>query len=175
MGGSESTVPSWAGAGYHAAALPYQGGTTSMVLIVPDTGTFATFEAGLTAAALDGIVTATPTGRAAVSMPRFKFTTALALGKVLEAMGMSDAFDGTADFSGIDGARDLVIEEVLHQALIAVDEKGTEAAAATAVIINTTSIFVGEQLNVDRPFLFAIRDDATGTILFLGRVLDPSK
>jgi serpin B len=175
VAGSESSVPSWSGAGYHAAALPYQGGTTSMVLIVPDAGTFSAFEAALTAPGLDTILTAAPTGRAIVSMPRFKFMTSVPLGAVLKDLGMTDAFSAAADLSGIDGAHDLLIQDVLHQAIIAVDEKGTEAAAATAVIVGTTSVAVGEQLNVDRPFLFAIRDDATGAIVFLGRVLDPSK
>jgi serpin B len=175
MVGSETIVPSWGGTGYRAAALPYVGGSASMVLIVPDAGTFATFEASLTAAGLDAILAATPTASAAVSMPRFKFKTSLGLADVLAKMGMPDAFTGAADLSGIDGSRDLEIQNVIHQALIAVDEKGTEAAAATAVIVGENSVFVGEQLAVDRPFLYAIRDDATGTILFLGRVLDPSK
>jgi serpin B len=176
MSGHDSIAPAWSGAGYHAAALPYQGGHTSMVLIVPDAGTFDAFESGLTEAALDAILTAAPTGSALVSMPRFKFTTTLGLSDALAAMGMTDLFHaGVADLSGIDGATDLFVTAVLHQALIAVDEKGTEAAAATAVVIGTASIFGGESLVVDRPFLFAIRDDATGAIVFLGRVLDPSK
>ena len=108
-------------------------------------------------------------------MPRFTFSTATPLKNVLSIMGMPDAFGGTADFSGIDGAPDLYVSEVIHQAMIAVDEKGTEAAAATAVVVETTSAVFGENLTVDRPFLFAIRDEATGTILFLGRVVDPSQ
>jgi len=111
-----------------------------------------------------------------LSMPRFKIDASLSLKTVLGGLGMPDAFeDGVADFSGIDGARDISLTAVIHQALIAVDEKGTTAAAATAVIGGVVDGPGGEPLIVDRPFIYAIRDDATGTILFLGRVLDPSK
>ena len=72
-------------------------------------------------------------------------------------------------------ARDLFIKDVIHRAMVAVDEKGTEAAAATAVVFKRQAAQVAEPLVVDRPFIFAIRDDATGTILFLGRVVDPTK
>jgi len=107
-------------------------------------------------------------------MPRFKLQTSLALADVLGKMGMPDAFTAAADFSGIDGQHDIFIEAVVHQATIAVDEHGTVAAAATGVLESTVGVFA-EPLVVDRPFVFAIRDAATGTILFLGRVLDPSR
>jgi serpin B len=167
-------IPLWAGAGYRAAALPYKGDGVSMVVVVPDVGTFDAFEAALTADALDTILAVPPSGFGGLSMPRFKAKTDLPLSAVLARMGMPDAFGGAADFSGIDGGHDLFIQDVLHQAIIAVDEKGTEAAAATAVVIGRHAAAL-EFLLIDRPFLFAIRDDATGSILFLGRVLDPSK
>jgi serpin B len=169
-----TTVKGWKDSGYHAVALPYKGETTSMVLIVPDAGTFDAFESGLTFAALDAILEPTSTTIFTLSMPRFKMGTKLALKDVLGQMGMPDAFDN-ADFSGIDGVKDIVLSAVVHQAMIAVDEKGTEAAAATGVGGEVTGGILAESLVVDRPFLFAIRDDATGTILFLGRVVDPSK
>ena len=169
-------VTGWSGTGYQGARLPYVGGTTSMVLIVPDAGTFDAFEAGLTFDALEAILTPGTTTQYALSMPRFKVDTALSLKTALGALGMTDAFqDGVADFSGIDGRRDIVLSAVIHQAMIAVDEQGTEAAAATAVIGGVTGGAVVDPLVVDRPFIYAIRDNATGTILFLGRVLDPSK
>ena len=90
---------------------------------------------------------------------------------------MPDAFDpDRADFSGMDGARDLFISDVLHKAFVAVDEKGTEAAAATAVIMELTSAPADEPISftIDRPFLYLIRDGQTGTILFLGRVVNPA-
>ena len=102
-------------------------------------------------------------------MPRFKFDTGVALKDTLAAMGMPEAFSpGGADFSGINGGRDLSVQAVIHKAIIAVDEKGTTAAAATGVVVGTTS--VPPQLRADRPFLFFIRHDPTGAILFQGRV-----
>ncbi|HEY4183744.1 MAG TPA: serpin family protein [Polyangia bacterium] len=174
MRGPEN-VALWTGNGYSAASLPYVGGTTSMVLIVPDAGTFDTFEAGLTADTLAAITAAPDATQGALSMPRFKFTRSFGLRDVLMQLGMTDAFaPELADFSGIDGQRDLLISDVIHQADIAVDEKGTEAAAATAVVIRTQAV-VSNNLFIDRPFLFLIRDDATSSILFMGRVSDPSQ
>ena len=170
------TVSAWTGTGYRAVSLPYVGGTTSMIVVVPDAGTFDAFEAGLTFDAFDAILRSSPTTGVFLTMPRFEIDASLSLDKVLGGLGMTDAFeDGVADFSGIDGAHDIFLTAVIHQALIAVDEKGTTAVAATAVVGGVVDGPSGEPLVVDRPFLFAIRDDATGTILFLGRVLDPSK
>lgn len=168
-------VPVWTGPGYTAASLPYAGGATSMVLIVPDAGTFAAFEAALAAdtlqAALGGAAAATPK---AVSLPRFAVGQHLSVRAALIALGMTDAFDvPPADFSGIDGDRDLYIKDVIHQANVAVDEQGTEASAATAVIVNQKTAV--PTLLIDRPFIFLIRDGATGATLFMGRVLDPSQ
>jgi serpin B len=175
MSGAEPAA-TWSGAGYSATALPYAGGTASMVIIVPDAGTFATFEAGLTSAALTTMVTPAQTETALITLPKFGFSTNTSLFDALSALGMTDAFSpGTADFSGIDGARDLFVSNVIHEAVIAVDEQGTTAAAATAVVVTTTSIIVNPKvLVIDRPFLFFIRHDPTGAILFQGRVVNPS-
>ena len=92
-------------------------------------------------------------------------------------MGMMDAFDpSVADFSGMNGSRDLYISDVLHKAFVAVDEAGTEAAAATVVIMETTSMPVDQpiEFKADRPFIFTIRDNPTGSILFLGRLMNPT-
>jgi serpin B len=170
------TVTGWSGTGYKAASLPYKGGTTSMVLVVPDAGTFDAFEAALTFDQLGAILQPTTTTAYTFSMPRFKIETALPLAAVLGGLGMPDAFaPDKADFSGIDGAHDIFLKAVIHKAIIAVDEQGTEAAAATGVVGETTGGAFADPLIVDRPFIYAIRDDATGSILFLGRVLDPSK
>jgi serpin B len=170
------TVSAWTGTGYRAAVMPYKGNTTSMVVIVPDAGTFDAFEAGLTFDAFDAIMRSSPMNGVLLSMPRFKIDASLSLAEVLGGMGMPDAFKvGVADFSGIDGAHDIFLTAVVHQAVIAVDEKGTTAAAATAVVGGTVDGQSAEPLVIDRPFIYAIRDDATNTILFLGRVLDPSK
>jgi serpin B len=110
-----------------------------------------------------------------LGLPKFTFKTAFDLGQQLSALGMPDAFDpNLADFSGMTGGRDLFISKVLHQAYVAVDEKGTEAAAATSVIMAPTSIMLPEvKLTVDRPFIFIIRHIVNKQILFIGRVLDP--
>ena len=163
----------WSGSGWTAAALPYDGNTTAMYLIVPDAGTFSSFEQGLTADALATILAPTQQTFGAVSMPRFKFSLATSLADALSTLGMSIAFTPAADLSGIDGAHDLQVSDVIHQAHIAVDEKGTTAAAATAVIVGTTSIEY--PLVVDRPFLFFIVHQPTNTLLFAGRVVDPAK
>jgi serpin B len=109
-------------------------------------------------------------------MPKFRMETSFGLNDALADLGMKAAFDpATADFSGMDGTRDLYITDVIHKAFVEVDESGTEAAAATAVIVGTTSVPADPiKVTIDRPFLFLIRDIETGTVLFLGRVMDPS-
>ena len=108
-------------------------------------------------------------------MPRFEFETSFSLVEALGSMGMPGAFSTGADFSGMTGNKDLFISDVIHKAFVSVDEDGTEAAAATAVVMKLTAI-PAEPLTVviDRPFIFLIRDISTGAILFLGRVLDPT-
>ena len=109
-------------------------------------------------------------------MPKFEFTSGFSVKKALAAMGMPDAFTDNADFSGMTGKRDLFISDVIHKAFVSVDEAGTEAAAATAVIMAATSMPAQPiAVTVDRPFIFLIRDNKTGAILFIGRVLDPGK
>jgi serpin B len=107
----------------------------------------------------------------ALSLPRFSVHSKLNGKDALEALGMTDAFDSNADFSGMDGTRGLTIRDVVQQATVSVDERGTEAAAATGVVMQT-SISKHETLTIDGPFLFLIRDKATGAVLFLGRVVD---
>jgi serpin B len=110
-----------------------------------------------------------------LAMPRFDFETDLDLPRLLEAMGMTDPFDpGAADFSGMTGSRGLYISAALHKADITVDEKGTEAAAATAVVMAESAAPEPTEVIADRPFLFAVAERETGAILFLGRVTDPS-
>jgi serpin B len=110
-------------------------------------------------------------------MPTFSYEWDTSLRDTLSAMGMPLAFSGGADFSGMTGNRALFIDDVLHKAFVAVDEEGTEAAAATAVIMREAAPRQPAspiEFTVDRPFIFLIRDRATGTILFIGRFLDPS-
>jgi serpin B len=164
------------GNGWQAVALPYKGSLTEMVVIVPDAGNFETLEKILTAERYEEILAAMETQEVILSMPKFSFETQYGLKDILVGMGMLDAFDPyVADFSGIDGQRDLVISDAIHKAFIAVDEKGTEAAAATVVVFMQTGALMPEGivLTIDRPFFYIIRDIPTGTILFMGRLVDP--
>lgn len=157
---------------YSAVRLPYAGHQTSMIVIAPK-GDFSSFEDALDAARLADIIGGLEGGMLELSFPKFTFESDVPLSQTLQDMGMGIAFSGEADFSGIDGTKSLAITDVLHKAFVAVDEKGTEAAAATAVVVGETSVPVFEPLAIDRAFLFLIRDETTGSVLFIGRVLDP--
>ncbi len=186
--GSEVTVPmmSWdkpqfvpyaQGDGYQAIELPYRGGDASMVILVSDAGTLAEFEAELTGERLQRIIDSMETKGVALTMPKFEYDATTSLADTLSAMGMPDAMDpNRADFSGMDGTRDLYITDVFHKAYVAVDEEGTEAAAATAVVASLESMpQIDVELTIDRPFIYLIRDTETGAVLFLGRVVDPAQ
>ena len=158
-----------------AVELPYEGGTYSMVALMPTAGNLDTFEQSLTAESLQDILNQLERASVTLSMPKFKFDAAFALNDALEGMGMTDAFDPMkANFSGMDGTTSLYISSALHKAFVDVNEEGTEAAAATAVAIGLTSA-PGQSYTImlDHPFLFLIRDNATGTLLFVGRMADP--
>ncbi|HET7010615.1 MAG TPA: serpin family protein [Anaerolineales bacterium] len=166
-----------AGPGYQALELPYETGNMSMLIILPEEGQFPTVEQALNEGVLREIVEDLGSRPVVLTLPKFTYESAFALKDVLQELGMSDAFDpDRADFSGMDGARDLFIGSVLHKAFVSVDEEGTEAAAATAVIMQVTSAPIDEPVHftVDRPFIFLIRDGQTGSLLFVGRVVDPS-
>jgi serpin B len=166
------------GGNFKAVELPYLGKSLAMTIIVPDN--LAEFEVGLNAqtwALTIASLRSTPVG---VTMPRFKAETKSDLASTLSGMGMPAAFDDSkADFSGMTTQEKLYITKVIHQANITVDETGTEATAATAVVMGVTAIPGGNpdnfpEVHADRPFIFAIRDTNTGAILFLGRIVDPS-
>jgi serpin B len=110
-----------------------------------------------------------------VLLPRFKLSGEFDLGETLKAMGMVDAF-GAADFSGMTGQRDLFISAVVHKAFVDVNEEGTEAAAATGIVVADTAVahHPPAVFRADHPFLFLIRENSTGSVLFLGRVVDPT-
>jgi len=164
------------GSGYQAVELPYDGYELSMVILLPAQGKFAAFEDSLDAARTEAILKELAPGQVALTMPRFKFDSQFSLKDALSEMGMPLAFTSDADFSGMTGNRELFISAVLHKAYVSVDEAGTEAAAATAVEMSLTSAPASPvEVTVDRPFLFLIRDLKTGTLLFLGRVVDPGQ
>jgi serpin B len=153
--------------------LPYVGGSLAMTVIVPDD--LAAFERSLDAATVAEITGSLATHAVTLSYPKHSIESKLELEAVLAAMGMPTAFEpGRADFSGITTDAPLFISAVIHQANMDVDEKGTTAAAATAIVMRGSAPGGPVTVVVDRPFLFALRDVATGTILFLGRVTDPT-
>jgi len=170
-------APYLRGENYQAVELQYAGGTAAMDIIMPDEGQFAAFEASLDWATVDSILSGMQSTDMQLQMPKFTFRSQFALADKLAAMGMPSAFaPGSADFSGMDGSRDLYISSVIHQAFVAVDEEGTEAAAATIVVMTLSAMPVSEiQLTIDHPFIFFIRDLSSGQILFAGRVLNPGQ
>jgi serpin B len=162
------------GEGYQAVELLYDGDELSMVIILPEDGQFEAFEEGLEAQKVSDITSDLQLAQVTLTMPKFEFDSEFSLKDTLASMGMPIAFSGAADFSGMTGTPDLCISAVLHKAFVSVDEAGTEAAAATAVIVGETAI--PEQpveVTIDHPFIFLIRDIETGAILFVGRVLNP--
>ena len=166
-------LPYAAGDGWRAVDLPYAGGGLSMLVVVPDE--FAAFEASLDGARLDEIVAGLQGRQVALGLPKFGTETKVELARVLAELGMPTAFGAGADFSGITSQASLLIDAVVHQANIDVDEKGTEAAAATAVVMRESAAPSAVDLTVDRPFLFALRDLETGAVLFLGRITEPAE
>jgi len=165
------------GEGYQAVELLYDGDELSMVILLPDSGNFEAFEKGLQAQKVSDIISSLQLTEVTLTMPKFEFDSKFSLKDTLAGMGMPIAFSpNEADFSGMTGNRELFISDVVHKAFVAVDEAGTEAAAATAVVVGTTSMPVEPpvQVTIDRPFIFLIRDIDTGSILFVGRILNPA-
>jgi serpin B len=147
-----------------------------MVILLPDSGQFEAFEAALSAETVAGIIDDISYQKVALTMPQFEFESEFSLKEALAALGMPIAFDDSqADFSGMAGNQELYISDVIHKAFVSVDEEGTEAAAATAVII-AASAAPAEPVTVtiDRPFIFLIRDIESGAILFVGRTMNPA-
>jgi serpin B len=179
LGGGEVSVPMMKqkeflayteGDGYQAVELPYDGRQLSMIILLPQAGQFGTFEESLDAQRVDDILKNLESSQVTLTMPRFEFESSFSFKDSLVAMGMTDAFSGNADFSGMTGSRDLFILDVVHKAFVSVDEAGTEAAAATGVVMPCLPV----EVTVNRPFVFLIRDIPTNAILFVGRVVNPS-
>jgi len=159
------------GVRYQAVELPYTQEELSMVVLLPALAGFRTFERALDAERLEGILRELESWDLHLVMPKFSFSSGFSLRETLLRLGMPRAFSTAADFSGMDGTRDLWLNEVYHKAFIKVDEWGTEAAAASAVVGSWSLPY---ELRIDHPFIFLIRDRETGAILFLGRVLNPA-
>ena len=163
-----------AGDGWQAVDLAYVGNEVAMLLVVPDEGRYPEAEAAAADLFEEARSALVPT-EVKLALPRFEFRSRASLPEALRALGMVDAFDGgAADFSGISGEGGLFISDVIHEVFVSVNEAGTEAAAATAVIMGRGLPPIPVELIVDRPFLFWLYDRPTDSVLFLGRVLDPS-
>jgi serpin B len=158
------------GAQFRGARLPYAGGTLIMTVALPtgaeDAALRELLDQGLSGSGQPGL---------RLVMPRWSYRVETGLKDPLERLGMAVAFGADADFGAMTTDAQLAVTDVLHQTFVAVDEAGTEAAAATAVVMGDTAMPVAqEELVLDRPFLFVIHDTAHGTPLFVGRVADPS-
>lgn len=161
--------------GYQAVLLPYRDGHLAMAVVLPD-GPLADLRPAIAAGGLRGLLTGAVRRAVTLSLPRFRVESEFGLAPVLRQLGVVQAFARTADFSGITTAEPLHIGAIAHKAYIDVDEQGTEAAAATAVMFAAAGLLrmpAPVTMVVDRPFLFAIIDTATSTPLFLGQVSNP--
>ncbi|MBN2186068.1 MAG: serpin family protein [Dehalococcoidia bacterium] len=160
---------------YQAVELPYDGRELSMVILLPKPGQYRAFEEKLDAEFVKAILDKLETNQVALTMPKFEYESSFGLKEALKTLGMEVAFTAEADLSGMNGTRDLFIQDVVHKAFVSVDEAGTEAAAATAVIVGQTALPPEPvAVTIDRPFIFFIRDIATDSIIFVGRVLSPA-
>jgi len=158
-----------------ALTMPYKGDELEMVVLLPspDLG-LAGLEERMSNDNLAAWLAGGNRVNVRVYLPKFEFTAEFNLGDTLAEMGMPSAFVNRADFSGMIDGGGLAIDDVVHKAYVRVDEKGTEAAAATGVIMRATSISPPPEIfRADRPFLFLIRHKPTGVVLFMGRVMDP--
>jgi serine protease inhibitor len=153
--------------------VPFSGLETSLLIAMPDdAAALEELESNLNPDLIDQWLAGMRVREISLTMPRFEMDYRVDLAKVLVRMGMEDAFQSSADFSGMTGDKSLFISKVIHQATLKVHEEGAEAAAATAVVMEKLSESMG--FRVDRPFLFMIRHRETGTILFLGRLMNPA-
>jgi serpin B len=162
--------------GVKVAELPYKGDDVSMLVLLPDAvDGLPALEAKLTVENLARWTGALRRQDVLVHLPRFSVESGFGLGPTLAAMGMPLPFSDAADFSGMNGKRDLAISAVVHKARVDVDEQGTEAAAATGVVVGVTAALPGEPptFRADHPFVYLIRHNPTGAILFLGRLVNP--
>lgn len=158
------------GNSYKAVKIPYLG-NVSMNVILPDEGHFGEVEKSLDAEFVKKVIENFKEQLVTLEMPKFGFESKFDLSNVLKEMGMPVAFTSGANFSGMTPNTPIWIDQVLHKAYISVDERGTEAAAATSVEM---VMGIGPNIKLNRPFIFLIRDDETGAILFVGRVLNPA-
>ena len=155
--------------------LPYAGNQVSMVIVFPRKGVnLGRVEGMLTPENLRQWLSRMPEKKMEVIIPKFKLESSFLLNRALASLGMPDAFTQQADFSGMTGQKDLLISAAIHKAFVEVNEEGTEAAAATAIVMGTKAVMdAPPRFVADRPFIFAIVDKTTSSVLFLGRLDEP--
>ena len=168
------------GGTFQALDIPYESGDLSMIVLLPnDAGGLPSLEQSLTPAnAQQWLGALKPGSKVILTLPKFKMTQEFELQNTLSAMGMPKPFENGADFSAMNGKHDLWISAAIHKAYVDVNEEGTEAAAATGIAISARAMVRPEPpivFRADHPFLFMIRDNQSGGILFMGRVTDPTK
>ena len=164
---------------FQALEMPYAGGDLAMVVLLPKKlDGLPDLEKSFSVDRLAAVLSKLRNREVVAYMPKFKTETSFSLNKTLKSLGIESAFSGNADFSGVSAQKDLCITDVFHKAFVDVNEEGTEAAAATGVVMSTMAARVPKPTPIfraDHPFLFLIRDTTTGSILFLGRLTNPIK
>lgn len=174
-----SSLPFYQGEGFVSVALPYFGTELEMLLVVPDAGTYEDVRTALSAPVLSQIVSERQAERIDLQLPKFSIRSTIPAKKLLEGLGLGLVFKRDAELPKLESPLfpDVFVSDVLHQATVAIDEVGTEASAATAIIAAGLSSSDPEPeprvVNVDRPFSFMIRDNPTGSVLFVGQVVEP--
>jgi serine protease inhibitor len=168
----KGSIPYYDGDGFKAVSIPYGEERLSMYIFVTDSD-LESFTAKLSAENWNSWMSQFSAREVALYLPRFKADYDASLATALSSLGMGIAFSDRADFSAMTPDNNWTIYDVIHKATIEVDEEGTEAAAVTGVVVGITSYIEPLEVRADRPFFFAIRDDLTGTILFMGSIADP--
>lgn len=178
---TQQTTTYYAGDGFVATSLPYYGGELEMALIVPDAGAYDSVRAKLSSELLTQVVSERTSELVALTLPQFNLKSTVPAKQTLTELGMNAPFDADhADFPKLASPlyENVYVSDVFHQATVAIDEKGTEASAATAIVFSGSSSANPDPpqpkiVTIDRPFLFVIRDNPTGAVLFVGQVVAP--
>ncbi|MCX7176298.1 MAG: serpin family protein [Proteobacteria bacterium] len=175
MMNQDLVLPYAAGADYQAAELPYDGGELGMLVILPAAGRYTQFEQAFDVTTFNSVLAALGNQYVRLGLPKFKVDGSFSVKAAMQSLGMQTAFTDRADFTGISTSEALLIQDIVHKSFADVDENGTEAAAATGVIMGTTSVPQAPTISfrADRPFLLFVLDKKTNTIVFSGRVVDP--
>jgi len=179
---TQSGLGYYEGEGFASVSVPYWGDELEMLLVVPDAGKYAQVRAALSSEQLDDIVSTRKSELIKLTLPKFSLKSTVNATELLQKLGMKVPFEDAAQFPKLESAmfQHIHISDVFHQATVAIDEKGTEASAATAIVFHAPGSANLETpkpkfITVDRPFLFVIRDNPTGSVLFVGQVLNPSE